>query len=165
MVREHISTRDRPSRRARQNGLRALDALDRRTLALLQRNARLSNAEIGRRIGLSGPAVAQRVARLEQTGVVGGYRALLDPRAIGFGVVAFVSLKETRADSEVVAALEKMPEIVECNRVVGPRGFFLKVAARDVSHLDNLLSEIARYGKPSSAVLLSTPFTRGFPLS
>ena len=104
----------------------ALDATDRAILALLQDNARISNAEVGRRIGLATSAVHQRVRKLEDRGIILGYAARVDPRSAGFGLAAFVMIRTG-------------PEVLEVHRVVGEDCFFVKVRVRDPDDLAHLL--------------------------
>ena len=104
----------------------ALDATDRAILALLQDNARISNAEVGRRIGLATSAVHQRVRKLEDRGIILGYAARVDPRSAGFGLAAFVMIRT-------------VPEVLEVHRVVGEDCFFVKVRVRDPDDLAHLL--------------------------
>lgn len=120
-----------------------LDDTDVRILRLLQSDARMSNAAIARDVGLAPSAVFQRIRKLEAEGVIEGYEARLDPTAIGFPLLAFISVQTgegARAD-ETAAMLAEIPEVVEVHRVVGDDCFFLKVRVRDTSGLGRLLDE------------------------
>src|SRR5204862_3584961 len=97
-----------------------LDGTDHRLLAELQRDARLSLAELGRRVGLSSPAVAERLGRLERSGVIRGYRAEVDPRALGLSLTAVIRIRPAPRQLAKVAELARgTPEVVECHRITG----------------------------------------------
>lgn len=118
-----------------------LDETDRAILALLQENARISNAEIGRRIGMATSAVHQRVRKLEQRGIILGYAARVDPRSAGFGLAAFVMIRtgEGARSEKITARLKDVREVLEVHRVVGEDCFFVKVRVRDPDELAHLL--------------------------
>src|SRR5262249_50624898 len=113
----------------------ALDGLDWRLLQALQRDARASYAELGRIVGLSPPAVAERVKRLEDAGVIQGYRAIIDPAKVGLGITAVVRM---RCPGEVCARLgsvvEHIPEVIDCRRVTGEDSGILTVVASSIPH-------------------------------
>jgi Lrp/AsnC family leucine-responsive transcriptional regulator len=146
----------------RQNGLTAeasvLDETNRRLLGELQADARVSLAELGRRVGLSSPAVAERLSRLEQQGVIRGYHADVDPAAAGFPLTAIVRVRPAPRQLHKIAELvPAMPEVVECHRITGEDCFVLKAHIRSVVHLEELLDEIATYGQTISSVIQSSP--------
>jgi Lrp/AsnC family leucine-responsive transcriptional regulator len=120
-----------------------LDDLDLRILTLLQSNARMANAAIGRIVGLTPSAVSQRVKKLEESGVIVGYRAHLDPRRIGTGLLAFVAVQtgEGARAKETAEMLASVPEVLEVHRVVGEDCFFLKIRVEDTQALGRLLDE------------------------
>ncbi|MGH7504164.1 MAG: Lrp/AsnC family transcriptional regulator [Longimicrobiales bacterium] len=120
-----------------------IDDTDRAILAILQENARTSNAEIARRVGLAPSAIFQRIRKLEDQGVIAGYTASVNPRSLGFGLVAFIMLKtgEHARTVNTAALLCAIPEVQEVHRVVGEDCFFLKVRVRDTDHLGHLLEE------------------------
>lgn len=141
---------------------RELDAIDWALLAELQEDARIGYSELGRRVGLSPPAVAERVRRLEERGVVRGYRAEVDLEQVGLPITAFVRARigsHTHYDRLSGIALS-MPEVLECHRVTGDDCFLMKVAVRSVHHLEELLEQIARLGPPTTSIVLSSPLTR-----
>lgn len=120
-----------------------LDAIDRRILQLLQRDARMANAAIARDVELAPSAVFQRIRKLEEAGVITGYHAHLDPAALGQGLLAFVTVQTgegARAD-ETAGMLAAIPEVLEVHRTVGEDCFFLKVRVRDTTALGALLDE------------------------
>lgn len=121
-----------------------LDEIDLRILELLQENARIANAEIGRRVGLTASAVFQRVRKLEEAGVVRGYHAHIDPGAVDQGLLAFVAVQTgegARGARETAEVLASIPEVTEVHRVVGEDCFFLKVRVKDTAALGRLLDE------------------------
>lgn len=121
----------------------ALDPLDRAILALLQDNARFSNAEIGRRVGLATSAVHQRIRKLEDRGIILGYTARVEPRSAGFGLAAFVMIRtgEGARSEKITARLRDVPGVLEVHRVVGEDCFFVKVRVHGPDELAALLDE------------------------
>ena len=136
-----------------------LDAIGRRLVGALRRNARLTFAELGREVGLSAPAVAERVRRLEEAGVIRGYHADVRlPEAGRAAVAAFVRLKVPRERyARLVALAEKSPEILECHHVSGGDAFVMKVAVASVQQLEGLITRLSAYGPTTTAIVLSTP--------
>lgn len=120
-----------------------IDSTDRAILALLQKNARMSNAEIGRRIDLATSAVHQRIRKLEEQGVIRGYACRVDPRAAGYGLAAFVMIQtgEGAVSARITEGLEGIPQVLEIHRVVGEDCFFVKVRVRGAEELATLLDE------------------------
>src|SRR5579884_4269813 len=104
-----------------------LDQIDRKIVATLTSDGRISLAELGRRVHLSSPAIAERVQRLEQRGVITGYRAILDPRALGYPLTAIVRVKPAPGQvPRIPEVAEKMPEVAECHRITGEDCFYIK---------------------------------------
>lgn len=138
-----------------------MDDIDRALLAALRVNARESYAELGRRVGLSPPAVHDRVARLEATGVITGYHAAVAPAAFGLGVGALVGIYLTGSveQDEVAARLAKVPQIEDCWLVAGEEAFVVKVRVADVDALEHLLGVLRRVrgvARSVTTVVLST---------
>lgn len=134
-----------------------LDEVAWRLIEALQEDARLPYAELGRRVGLSAPAVAERLRRLEEAGVITGYGVRLDRARLGYGLTAFVRLKVRRPRfAEVAALARELPVVLECHQVAGEDSFILKVVAVSVRHLDALLLRFAPFGPTASAVVLAT---------
>jgi Lrp/AsnC family leucine-responsive transcriptional regulator len=119
----------------------SLDTIDLKALAILQREGRESWAALGGSLGMTGPAAADRVRRLESAGVITGYRAIIEPRAIGLGLTAFiaVSLGGTTDRAAFLARIARMPEILECHHVSGDDDYLLKVRCAGTPELDRLL--------------------------
>jgi Lrp/AsnC family leucine-responsive transcriptional regulator len=139
----------------------ALDATDWRLLAELQRAGRASYAELARAVAMSPSAVAERVRRLEETGVVAGYRALVPPSRVGLEIMAFVRLRYPTGNYRPFhALLDSTPEIVEAHHVTGEDCFILKVVARSMRHLETVTGRIAGLGSVTTSVVYSSPLPR-----
>ena len=153
----------------RQNGRSAeetLDATNQRLLQELQRDARLTLAELGRRVGLSSPAVAERLARLERDGVITGYHATVNPRALGYALTTVIRIRPAPRQIPKVAELAReTPEIVECHRITGEDCFFMKATVRDVEHLEELIDRFTPFGQTTTSIVQSSPVpARGLAL-
>jgi Lrp/AsnC family leucine-responsive transcriptional regulator len=144
-----------------------LDAVNRRLLSELQDDARLTLAELGRRIGLSPPAVAERLQRLEGEGVITGYRAMVDPRAAGLSLSAVLRIRPAPRELAKVADLaRRTPEVAECNRITGEDCYLMKLHVRDVEHLEEVIDSFAVYGQTTTSIMQSSPVPlRGLALS
>jgi Lrp/AsnC family leucine-responsive transcriptional regulator len=138
-----------------------LDATNRRLLDELQADARLSLAELGRRVSLSSPAVAERLRRLEEEGVITGYRAEVDPRALGYTLGVLIRSRPAPRQLAAVAQLARdTPEIVECHRVTGDDCYVMTAWVRDVTHLEEVIDAFAAYGQTTTSILQSSPVVR-----
>jgi Lrp/AsnC family transcriptional regulator, leucine-responsive regulatory protein len=149
----------------RSNGWNAegllIDDTNRRLLSELQENARLSLAELGRRVGLSPPAVAERVQRLEQQGVILGYRAEIDPRALGLSLSAVVRIRPAPGQLANVARLaQETPEVVDCRRVTGDDCYVMTAHLRDVEHLEEVIDQFVALGQTTTSIVQSAPVPR-----
>ena len=143
-----------------------IDVIDRRILGELQEDARLSMAELGRRISLSPPAVAERVQRLERTGVITDYRAVVDPKALGFPLAAVVRVRPaSRQLHKIPEVARETPEVVECYRITGEDCFFLKLHLRSIDDLEEILDRFVVYGQTTTSIIHSSPVApRALPL-
>ena len=146
------------SNSTRSTGDRLVDTTNRRLLAELQADARLSLAELGRRVGLSSPAVAERLARLEREGVIRGYHADVDPRALGYALSAMIRVRPAPRQLRPVAELaHETPEVVECHRITGEDCYVLRAHVRDVEHLEEVIDRFALYGQTTTSIVQSSP--------
>jgi Lrp/AsnC family transcriptional regulator, leucine-responsive regulatory protein len=120
---------------------RSIDEIDSKILKLLQANARIPQVEIAREVGLAPSAILERIRKLEARGIVQGYAALLDPRALGQGMLAFVAVRsaEPPGDDRVAKALASVPEVLEVHHVAGEDCYLVKLRARDAAHVGELL--------------------------
>jgi len=135
-----------------------LDGTDRRILSELSADGRVSLAELGRRVSLSPPAVAERVGRLERAGVITGYHAAIDPRALGYQLTAIVRVKPAARQLPRIPELAaEIPEISECLRITGEDCFFLKVHLRSIDELSPLLDRFLRYGSTTTSIVNDAP--------
>ncbi len=135
-----------------------IDDTNRRLLAELQDDARLSLAELGRRVGLSSPAVAERLQRLEEQGCITGYRTEVDPRALGYGLSAVVRVRPAARQLQRVAEIARASaEVVECHRITGEDCFFMKAHVRSIEHLEQLIDRFIPYGQTTTSIIQSSP--------
>jgi Lrp/AsnC family transcriptional regulator, leucine-responsive regulatory protein len=138
-----------------------LDATNISLLRELEADARLSLAELGRRVGLSSPAVADRLERLEEAGVIRGYRAELDPRALGYELAVVLRIRPAPRELKKVAELaQRTPEIVECHRITGDDCYLMKAHVRDVEHMEEVIDGFAIYGQTTTSIVQSSPVPR-----
>jgi Lrp/AsnC family leucine-responsive transcriptional regulator len=136
----------------------ALDATNLRLLEELQKDARISQAELGRRVGLSAPAVAERLSRLERDGTITGYHAAVDPRALGFTLAAIIRIRPApRQIPKVAETAQATDEVVECHRVTGEDCFYMKVNVRSVEHLEEVIDRFTPYGQTTTSIIQSSP--------
>ncbi|MEW6361605.1 MAG: Lrp/AsnC family transcriptional regulator [Acidobacteriota bacterium] len=135
-----------------------LDEIDKNILANLQKDARLSYAELGRRVGLTTPAVIERVRKLEDAGVITAYRAEIDLARIGYPITAFIRMSITGIDySHIIEVARDSPEVLECHRGTGGDSFIMKVAVRSVEHLQEVIDRLTPYGITTTTIVLSSP--------
>ena len=135
-----------------------LDTTNRRLVAALQEDARLSLAELGRRVGLTAPAVGERLGRLEAAGVIRGYHADVDPAALGYGLSVILRIRPAaRMIAKVAELARDTPEVTECHRVTGEDCFVMRLHVRDVTHLEDLIDRFVLYGQTTTAIIQSSP--------
>ena len=140
------------------------DAVDWRLLAELQADARLSYNELARRVHLSPPAVAERVRRLEQAGVITGYAAQVDAAKAGQPLLAFIQLRCRQGSCLLkTTGSEHYPEIIEIHKLSGEYCTMLKVRATDLAHLEGLIERLGTHGEMRTHIVLSTQF-QGRPI-
>jgi Lrp/AsnC family leucine-responsive transcriptional regulator len=140
----------------------SMEKLDRHILSLLSRDGRMSYTDIGKETGLSTSAAQQRVRRLEQRGVIKGYRASLDSGELGLLVTAFVAIKpfDPSQPDDAPDRLQHITEIISCYSVAGDPSYLLKVQVESMAALESLLARIRADGKVSThtTTVLSTPY-------
>ena len=146
------------SRNSFDNVSSILDATNVDILKALLDEPRLAMSELGRRIGMSAPAVTERVQRMQEAGVIRGARLDVDQAALGLGITAFVRVRPMPGQLQYIAELARTtPEIVECHRVTGEDCFIMKVLVGRVELLEAVLDEILRFGNTTSSIVQSTP--------
>lgn len=132
------------------------DAMDARILDILQTDARTTLAEIGRRIHMSQPAVAERVRRMEGAGVIAGYHARVNPAALGYGITAFIRVSKRSHEMPVEVVAARVPEIIECHSITGDDCSIVKVVAPSVTELEKVIEHLTRCGVTSTSIVLSS---------
>jgi len=136
----------------------SIDDIDCEILAELQANARIAFAELGRRVGLSTPAVIERVHRLEESKVILGYRTLVDPAQVGLPVRAFVHVTVAGDKlAKFAAVVRNLPEVLECHRVTGAESFIVQIAVRDVRHMEEVIDSMMPYVSTNTSMILASP--------
>ncbi len=147
---------------AQTTGVEALlDDVDWAILRELQIDARIPFAELGRRVGLSSPAVTERVRRLEDAGVITGYHAQVDVTRLGRTISAIIRIGNPgERNMDVANVVRSIPEVLECDRITGKESFVLRVAVSSVERLEDLLDTLEPYGQTTTSLILSSPVER-----
>ncbi len=143
-----------------------LDAIDRRMVAELQEEPRVRVAELARRVGLSSPAVAERLRRLEDTGVL-SYRAEVNPRALGYAICAIVRISPVGGGLRLIPGIAReVPNVTECHRITGEDCYFVKVYLRSIDELEAILDLFTPHGRTTTSIVHSSPVpSRPLPLA
>jgi Lrp/AsnC family leucine-responsive transcriptional regulator len=142
----------------------SLDAVDHKIIASLSTDGRMSFAELGRRTNLSSPAVADRVKRLEQAGVITGYRAEVDPRALGYHLTAIVRVKPAvRQLAKIAELAAEIPQVEECLRITGEDCFYIKLHLGSIEELPTVLDQFLLYGETTTSIVNATAVARRDP--
>jgi Lrp/AsnC family leucine-responsive transcriptional regulator len=135
-----------------------LDRIGLRILNALQENARTPLAHIGKKAGLSAPAVAERVKKLEEAGVIKGYHARIDPAAVGRSVSAFIQLTtDARHYPAVKTLAADLPQITSCHHISGDASFIMRVCVENLPALETVVGRLSPFGQTRTAIVLSTP--------
>ena len=138
--------------------MQLLDSVSQRLLAELQHDARISFAELGRRVGLTTPAVIEPVRKMEDSGIIRGYRVDIDPAKIGLPIAAFIRTSVVgNVFDRLVKVVKNSPEILECHRGTGSDSFIMRVAVTSVEELEDLIDRLTPFGTTSTSITLSTP--------
>lgn len=145
--------------------MNGLDAIDRELLEVLQRDCKTPLAKLGKRVGLSAPAVLDRVRKLEASGVIDGYHASVDGRKVGLDITAFIgiSINYPRDIAEFLSEIAEWPEVLECHHVTGGHTLLLKIKTRNTASLEVLISSLRRVEcvtQTETMVVLSTATER-----
>jgi Lrp/AsnC family transcriptional regulator, leucine-responsive regulatory protein len=127
----------------------------------LQRNARASIADLGRRIGLSASATAERLRRLEEAGVIRGYTVEIDREALGLPILAIIRMTcDGPRYHPFLKFIKELPEVRECHHVTGGDAFFLQVTTGSIGELEEVIERLLPYGIPTTSIVFSSPVTR-----
>lgn len=146
------------------NEIGPLDAVDAELLQLLVADARLSLAELGRRVGLSPPSVSERLRRMEEDGVIESYTAIMSPQAIGLSVSAYIRIQPVPGKmKKVLEIIAGLPEVVRCDRVTGGDCFIARAHVQSIGDLEALVDELAPYATTDTSVIQSTPIPYRLP--
>ncbi|HQU93629.1 MAG TPA: Lrp/AsnC family transcriptional regulator [Pyrinomonadaceae bacterium] len=141
-----------------------LDEIDRKILKELQEDARTSYAELGRRVGLTTPAVIERVRKLEDAGIIVGYRADIDTAKVGLPITAYVRMSISGVDySHIIEVAQQSNEVLECHRGTGGDSFIMRVVLSSVEHLQEVIDRLTPYGITTTTIVLSSP-VKGKPI-
>jgi Lrp/AsnC family leucine-responsive transcriptional regulator len=135
-------------------------------LRLLSGDPRMTLSELARRVGMSAPATRERIRRLEEAGLIKGYRLDVDPRALGFPLAAFVRIRPMAGKlSKIIELAQRMPQVTECHRITGEDCFILKIHFESLEGLDVILDQFLAFGQTTTSLVQSTPVPpRGLPL-
>jgi len=140
--------------------VRHLDDINIAILDLLQTDGRMSYRDLGEHVGLTAPAVTERVKRLESMGIIKGYRANVDNEALGFPLLCVIRLNASRDATGVDEVIAAMPEVIESNRVTGSESHVIRVRVRSTQHLEELLQQLWAYGDSTTNIVTSSPVPR-----
>jgi Lrp/AsnC family leucine-responsive transcriptional regulator len=141
-----------------------LDAVNLRLLEELTLDGRVGMAELGRRVGMSAPAVAERVQRLERAGVIKGYCAEIDPGAVGFPVSAVVRIRPSPGQLQRIPEIAReTPEVAECYRITGEDCYLMRLHLRAIDELEETLDRFTPYGLTTTSIIHSAPVPRRGP--
>jgi Lrp/AsnC family transcriptional regulator, leucine-responsive regulatory protein len=143
-----------------------LDDRNRKLLAALMKNPRAAIATLARRVGLSAPAVRERLLRLEEAGVIKGWRVELDPKALGYPIAILVRVRPMPGQlPKIVKLAQSMPQVTECYRITGEDCFLMRLYLRELDELDGLLDRFLAYGQTTTSIVQSSPVPpRALPL-
>ena len=134
-----------------------IDTTGWKLLTVLQKDARLSFSEIGRRVGLSAPAVAERVRRMESLGIITGYHTNIAPNLIGYSISAFTEIKTNKQNFKTLTnLLPSIPGIIECHHLAGLDGFLVKIIAPSTETLESIILKLQEYGETKTSIVLSS---------
>ncbi len=138
-----------------------IDAIDWKILKELQKDARISYAELGRRIGLTTPAAIERVRKLEDASIILGYRAEINLAKIGLPITAFIRMSISGVDySKIIKVAQESEEVLECHRETGGDSFIMKIAVASVEHLETVIDKLTPHGITTTSIVLSSPVKR-----
>ena len=137
-----------------------LDQVDKHILQAIQENARIPYSELGRLVGLTPPAVRNRLQRMEDAGIILGYRAELDPEKLGLPITAFITLTTTpRRYTSVYQTIDGLQEVQECHHLTGEASFIMKVNVGSMRHMEALIEQFSSFGETKTSVVLSSPIS------
>ena len=137
---------------------RLLDGIGKKIVNVLQKSARISFSDLGRKVGLSTPAVTERVRKLEDAGVLLGYHAVINAAKVGLSVTAFIHITTSSQNyPKILSVINTLEQVLECHHISGEESFIMKVIVPSVTHLESLVKQLSPYGQTKTAIVLSTP--------
>lgn len=139
---------------------KAIGELNAAILEELEADARISITEIGKRVGLSGPAVSERIKKMEDEGIIKGYTTNLDYDQVGLTVNAFITLKSSLTHAGVVKKIEEIPDILECYSITGHNCLIMKVATSTTKRLETIIWQLQQFGETNTSIVLSEAFKK-----
>lgn len=139
---------------------KAIGELNAAILEELETDARISITEIGKRVGLSGPAVSERIKKMEDEGIIKGYTTNLDYDQVGLTVNAFITLKSSLTHASVVKKIEEIPDILECYSITGHNCLIMKVATSTTKRLETIIWQLQQFGETNTSIVLSEAFKK-----
>lgn len=143
---------------------RSLDSVDIQLIDLLSQNARISVADLARRVAMSAPSINERMKRLEEVGAISGYRVEINPEALGYSMMALVRMRPHPGKlKQVESLIREIPEFVECDKVTGEDCFIARLYLRDISELDPILDSVSEIADTNTAIVKATPVKRRLP--
>jgi len=133
-----------------------IDSLNWNILNYLQENARMSNAEIGRRVGISSPAVNERIKKMEDAGIINGYATIVSPAEIGYQLKAIITLRAFMGKLRpFLIKVKSYEEVLNCYRITGNENFVMEVVLKDQKHLESFIDQLITYGETKTQIVLS----------
>lgn len=139
----------------------SVDKIGMNILRELQMNARSTFSEIGRRVGLSSPAVAERIYKMEEAGIINGYHADINPSTFGQNILAFIMLTtQPEKYQKIYSFAEKQQEIIECHHISGNESLILKIVSDSISQLNSMVEKLSKFGETKTSIVLSSPIKK-----
>ena len=133
-----------------------MDALNWKILKCLQENARQSNAKIGRIVGISSPAVSERIKKMEDVGVINGYKTIVSPYEVGYQLKAIITIRAFMGKLKpFLTKVKSFDEVLNCYRITGNENFVLEVMLKDQKHLEQFIDQLISYGETKTQIVLS----------
>lgn len=134
----------------------SLDNLNWKILKCLQQNARQSNAEIGRQVGVSSPAVSERIKKMEDLGIIEGFKAIVSPFDVGYQLKAIITLRAFMGKLKpFLAKVKTYDEVINCYRITGDENIVMEVVLKDHNHLESFIDQLIIYGESKTQIVLS----------
>lgn len=135
-----------------------IDPISWKILSSVQNDGCISLKALASEIGLSIPATSERLKRLEELGIISGYRAIVSPESVGYGVMAIIGMTTLQPDkARLIKVLGQMPEVIECLHVTGQDSYVIRVVTKSLGHLEDFVGSINQYGETRTSIVLSHP--------